>query len=55
MQELIQKILDLEEAFFNLKVELLGEPTDSLDTQAASNYIADMQVTLDDIAKNHLR
>lgn len=54
MQELIQKILDLEEAFFNLKVELLGEPTDSIDTQAASGYIADMQTTLDDISNLHL-
>lgn len=55
MQELIQKILDLEEAFFNLKVELLGEPAMSLDAEAASNYIADMQTTLDEIAKLHLR
>jgi len=37
-----------------LKIELLGSQAEPIDVEAASNYIADMQVTLDEISKIHL-
>ena len=49
MRDLIQRILDLEESFLSLKIELFGEPENAIDKGAALDAIQDMIQTLNDI------
>ena len=49
MREMIQRVLDIEESFLALKIELFGEPGDSIDKGAALDAIQDMILSLNDI------
>ena len=46
-QEMIQKLLNIEESFLNLKTEILGvEPGDTLDRLEALSCLNEMRVEL---------